>query len=129
MNLSFQRKTDLAVQALRALAASGGRVSGGDLASTIGTTTSFLPQVLAPLIARGWIGSERGPGGGYLLAEGSAGISLFDVIEATEGPGEDGRCVLSDGPCPGSTNCAAHAVWTAGRDLLIDGFRRVPAIP
>lgn len=129
MNIGLQRKTDLAVRILRTIAASGRQVSGAELSASVGTTTSFLPQVVAPLVNKGWVGSVRGPGGGYYLTEAARDVSLFEVIEATEGPAVDGRCILSDGLCPGTEACPAHEVWTSARDVLIDGFRGVPAIP
>ena len=104
-------------------------MSGAALSSSIGTTTSFLPQVVAPLIDRGWVTSTRGPGGGYYLTAAAWEVSLFDVIEATEGPAVDGRCVLSDGQCPGTEACPAHDVWTSARDALIEGFQMIRAIP
>jgi len=128
MNFGFQRKTDLAVLVLRRLGTPGVRVSGAVLSSAIGTTTSFLPQVMAPLIDRGWVASERGPGGGYSLTVASLEVSLFDVLEATEGPTVNGRCVLRDQPCPGNDSCPAHVVWTDAREVLIDGLRKIPAV-
>lgn len=128
MNLGFQRKTDLAIGALRSLGAHGTKMSGAALSASIGTTTSFLPQVVAPLIEKGWISSDRGPGGGYFLTPAAAGISLFDVMEATEGPTLDGRCVLRNEPCPGSETCEAHGVWFDARGVLIEGLQKIPAI-
>jgi Rrf2 family protein len=103
-------------------------MSGAAVARSIGTTTSFLPQVIAPLIERGWVASERGPRGGYSLTEAAAEASLFDVVEASEGPTVDGRCVLRDQPCPGDDSCPAHVVWTSAREVLIDGLKRIPAV-
>jgi Rrf2 family protein len=128
MNFGFQRKTDLAVRVLQHLGTPGQKLSGTSLSSAIGTTTSFLPQVMAPLIDRGWVVSERGPGGGYSLTAASLEATLFDVLEATEGPTVDGRCVLRDQPCPGDDSCPAHVVWTDAREVLIDGLRTIPAI-
>lgn len=129
MKIALQRKTDLAVRALRSIGAVGRQVSGTELSDSIGTTTHFLPQVVAPLIDRGWVASTRGPGGGYSLKDDAWEVSLFDIIEATEGPTVDGRCVLGDGPCPGADACAAHDAWATARDVLIEGFKGVPAIP
>lgn len=128
MNLAFQRKTDLAVRAMQSFSGNGDRISGSDLADRIGTTKAFLAQVLAPLIEEGWISSDRGPGGGYSLTPVAAEASLFDVMEATQGPIFDGRCVLRDQPCPGNEACEAHNVWSDARDFLIDGFKEISAI-
>lgn len=127
MNLGFQRKTDLAIRVMRCLGAPGLKMSGSAMAESIGTTTSFLPHVVAPLIEKGWVASERGPGGGYFLTDASDDLSLFDLLEATEGPSIDGRCVLRDQPCPGAEECAAHAVWADARGALINGLRQIPA--
>lgn len=125
----FQRRTDLALAALRRLGESDGRrLTGTALAREIGTTSSFLPQIMAPLIRAGWVDSERGPGGGYTLTDDSDSISLLDVVEATEGPTVDGRCALRDAPCPGDPPCQVHEVAVAASEMLRDGFRQIPAI-
>jgi hypothetical protein len=51
------------------------------------------------------------------------------VIEATEGPADHGRCVLREGPCPGDQPCPIHYVWSEARQVLVDGFAAVPAMP
>ncbi len=62
MIFKLQRKTDLALSALRCLgAAPEHRLTGVELAEAIETTMSFLPQVMAPLLRSGWVVSERGP--------------------------------------------------------------------
>jgi DNA-binding IscR family transcriptional regulator len=63
----LNRRTDLALLALRQLSLQDEPLGGGALAEAIGTTVSFLPQVMAPLIKGGWVASDRGPGGGYRL--------------------------------------------------------------
>jgi Rrf2 family protein len=128
MKFSFQRRTDLALSALRRLADSEVSVSGSDLADALDTTVTFLPQVMSPLVKAGWVESGRGPGGGYRLTARAHGISLFDVVERTEGPSDDGRCVLRDDPCPGEQACQMHTVWIEVRELLIEGLRSIPAI-
>jgi Rrf2 family transcriptional regulator, nitric oxide-sensitive transcriptional repressor len=129
MIFKLQRKTDLALSALRCLgAARDNRLTGVELADAIETTMSFLPQVMTPLLRSGWVVSERGPGGGYLLAPDSPPPTIYDVIEVTEGPTINGRCVLRDAPCPGDDACQIHFVADEARAVLIDGFRRIPAV-
>lgn len=129
MIFKLQRRTDLAISALQHLgAAPEGRLSGTALAEAVGTTGSFLPQVMSPLLRAGWVSSERGPGGGYALTEESASATLLDVIETTEGTAFAGRCVMRDAPCPGDYSCAVHSVAAKARDVLVDGFRNSAAI-
>lgn len=127
--LRLQRRTDLALSALRRLGeAEDRRLTGTALAREVGTTASFLPQIMSPLIRAGWVVSERGPGGGYILTDDSESISLLDVIEATEGPTVDGRCALRDAPCPGDAPCQVHHVAVAAREVLRNGFSQIPAV-
>lgn len=128
MNFSFNRRTDLALAALRRLASTRDRMSRSELANAIGTTPSFLPQVMSSLVQGGWVVSGRGPGGGYELTAAAFDARLLDVVEAMEGPSENGRCVLRDGPCPGEQTCLIHPVWVEARQVLVDGFDAIPAL-
>lgn len=120
MIFGLSRKTDLALQAMKALSIADERMSGSALAEEVGTTVQFLPQVLAPLVRAGWIDSERGPGGGYRATASLDSISLLELIEITEGEIANGRCVLRDGPCPGTVTCPIHVAWTAAREVIVD---------
>ncbi len=120
MIFGLSRRTDLALRAMKTLSDADDRMSGSDLAEEVGSTVQFLPQVLAPLLREGWIDSERGPGGGYRAAAPLESISLFDLIEATEGEIDNGRCVLREGPCPGTETCPIHLAWMAAREVLVD---------
>ena len=127
MRLSLNRGTDLAMRALSRLDEAEGALTGSDLAAQIGTTISFLPQIMSPLIRRGWVESDRGPGGGYRLTDTAAEASLLDIIEATEGSTEDGRCVLRDARCP-EESCPIHLVWMEARRHLVEGFGGIAAL-
>lgn len=120
MIFGLSRKTDLAIKAMEVLSGVEGRMGGAVLADEIGTTVQFLPQVLAPLIQAAWVDSERGPHGGYRAAVGMDSISLLDLVETTEGEIDNGRCLLRDGPCPGTESCPVHIAWMSAREVLID---------
>lgn len=119
MQFTFQRRTDLALQALALLNGDETTTSGPSIAAQIDTTTAYLPQVMAPLVKAGWVGSDRGPGGGYHLRVALEDLSLLDVIEAFEGPVASGTCVLRGGPCPGDLSCQLHTAWSQIRDTVI----------
>lgn len=118
--MALSRKTHLALEALKVLSETGERMSGVALATEVGTTIQFLPQILSPLVRAEWVDSERGPGGGYRATVPLGSISLLDLIEATEGEIDNGRCVLRDGPCPGTETCPVHMAWMAAREVLVD---------
>lgn len=126
MNFVLQRKTDLALSAMRALHRIG-HMSGADLAREAGTTVSFLPQIMSPLLRAGWVASERGPNGGYRLTEAASGATLYDVIRVSEGLRE-GLCVLRDEPCSGDRACPAHIAWEGARQAMAASFQSISAL-
>jgi Rrf2 family protein len=89
------------------------------LAEVVGSTAGFVAQVVTPLVRAGWVRSEPGPTGGYSLAVELERISVLEVIEATEGPTDSGRCVLADRPCNESGTCALHGAWLRARRRLL----------
>jgi Rrf2 family protein len=124
MRLEVTRRSDLATRALVALAAAerrpgGSRLKSAALAASVGTTAGFVPQVLGPLVAAGWVRSDPGPTGGYSLAARLEDITLLQVIEAVEGTTDAGRCVLADRPCTPAEPCALHEPWTRARGQLL----------
>ena len=104
-----------------------GRLSGHELAERIDTTLPFLPQVLGPLVKSGWVESQPGPGGGYRLAVTLGDLSLLELVETVEGPAETGRCVLREGPCPGTESCPVHEAWLSARTELTERLAAMSA--
>ena len=124
MRLTVTRKSDLAIRAMRTLAAGPDWVPGDELAAAVGTTRGFLVQVMAPLVRARWVQSTPGPQGGYRLRTPSNAATVLDVIEAVEGPLEATTCVLEpDRDCATahpetSRPCALHEPWLAARSAL-----------
>ncbi len=119
MRLELTKRTELALRAIQALAAADERVKGADLAAHIGSTAAYVPQVVAPLVARGWVRSEPGPLGGYQLVTSLDAVAVLELIEAIEGPTDTGTCVLVGRSCSSAEPCALHQPWTRARDALM----------
>lgn len=119
MRLEITRRSDLATRALLALATDGLRSKSSDLAERIGTTTGFLAQAMSPLVRQGWVRSDPGPSGGYVATLDPDEVSVLDVIEAVEGPTDNGQCVLEGRPCSGARQCSLHRPWSGARTQLL----------
>ena len=130
MRLEITRKTHLAIEAIWALEEVGERVQGTPLANAIGTSSTFIAQVMTPLVREGWVDSLTGRSGGYLLAVEPASISVLELIEAVEGP-TDEHCALRGGECSSTNSCAIHEAWTMARTVLMDELasRSITSIP
>lgn len=125
MRLEVTRKSDLAVRSLRVLDESSGRLKGPEIAELVGSTPGFVSQVLAPLVRSGWVRSDPGPSGGYTLRVTLDTVSVRAVIEAVEGPTDDGRCVLVDGPCNDGGVCTMHEPWSRARAKLLEELEAI----
>lgn len=119
MRLEITRRADLAVRSM-ALLAGDRRMKAADLAAALGTTPGFVPQVVGPLVKAGWVRSDPGPTGGYTLTTTAATVSVLDVVEAVDGPTDDGRCVVADRACGRRNLCALHTAWARARDELVE---------
>jgi Rrf2 family iron-sulfur cluster assembly transcriptional regulator len=134
MRLSITRKSDLALRALRTLAAREDVVRGEELAAEIGTTRGFLSQVMTPLARSRWVESSPGPLGGYRLRR-AATPSVLDVIEAVEGPLDRRTCVLDgESECASArpdvlAACALHDAWVRAEQAMREELSRSAAFP
>jgi len=126
MRLEVTRSSDLAARALVLLSASGSREKGSLLAAELGSTAGFLSQVMSPLVKAGWVRSDPGPAGGYSLDTDLHSISVLDVIEAVEGPTDNGQCVLQDRSCGEPGPCALHESWSSARSELLGRLASTP---
>ena len=119
MKLELKPRTDLTLRTIGALT-DGQRWRAAQLAEHVGTTSAFLAHLVGPLTKAGWVHSAPGPTGGHLLVADLNTISLLDLIEAVEGPTDDGRCVMASQRCPAPEPCAIHDTWVRARSALTD---------
>lgn len=80
-------RSEYAIKALvrLALADGAGPVSARDIVAFTGVPPKFLEQVMHDLRRAGLVESQRGKGGGYILARDPATISFADVVDLVEG--------------------------------------------
>lgn len=118
MRLEITQRADLAVRALVELQAAASRLKSTDLAEVLGTTAGFVPQVMGPLVRAGWVRSVPGPTGGYETQVELESLNVLQVVEAVDGPTENGRCVVAERRCDVEHPCALHAAWAHARSEL-----------
>lgn len=126
MRLEITRRADLAVQTMAVLGQASARLKAQELADALCSTPAFVPQVVGPLVKAGWVRSDPGPTGGYVLAVPLDELSVLDVIEAVDGPTDTGRCVVVEGACDRDHPCVLHDAWTRARGELIATLGSMP---
>ncbi|HEX3032301.1 MAG TPA: Rrf2 family transcriptional regulator [Bacillota bacterium] len=85
----------------------------------------FLLKIMPSLIKAGIVGSQRGPGGGYLLAKPPEEITFLDVVEAIEGPIKLNRCLEDYSLCSkqGAPHCKIHQALEDIQNKLVAELR------
>ena len=86
--MDISAKTDYAIRALLAIASEPGArpVSVEELARRQELPRKFLEAILGDLRRGGLVVSQRGPSGGYLLAQPPEALTLGDVFRVVGGP-------------------------------------------
>jgi Rrf2 family protein len=109
-------RTQYALRALVCLALKRGEgvLSGQRIAALGGIPKKYVDQVMHDLREGGFVRSQRGRGGGYVLSGQASATTVLEVIEALDGPLDDlGR---SRGGDPGSA--LLEPAWVAVRAAL-----------
>jgi DNA-binding IscR family transcriptional regulator len=83
-----------------------------------------LPEVLQALARAGLIASRRGKAGGFILLPRGREASLYDVIEAVDGPISLNVCLSNGESCDRSVTCPAHPIWAQAQRAMLDVLTR-----
>lgn len=90
------------------------------LAHATGAPESFLSKVLQALSRAQLITSWRGKSGGFAMLPLGRNASMYDVIEAIDGPICLNVCLMSGKVCTRKTTCPAHPVWSRAQRAMLD---------
>ena len=123
----LSKKAKYAIKALLALAEHRGldpvRIS--DLARAEQIPPKFLELILLELKRHGFVHSQRGRSGGYLLARPAGTISFGQVVRAMDGPIAPLPCASVTGyrrcaDCVDEQTCAIRKVMRSVRDAMAE---------
>lgn len=62
-------------------------------------------RVMQTMAQRGWLKSEQGAAGGYLISKDLSKLTLADLMEAIQGPTQIAKCLHSEEPCEIQRHC------------------------
>lgn len=91
--------TDYAIRTVLYLAEKGRIVPMGEIAEHMSIPKTYLMKVLRTLRGAGYIDANAGINGGYYLTVKPEELTLWDVIQATEGTIRLNRCLEDDHFC------------------------------
>jgi Rrf2 family protein len=78
----------------------------------------YLEQIMRQLRAQGYVNSKKGSCGGYFLAKPPREITVYDLVQAMEGPLVLVACIDNPQACSRLNICAARDVWSRFNDHI-----------
>jgi Rrf2 family protein len=104
--LRFTKRADYGLMAIHyiLLHREGGAVSAKRIAGEFRIPPELLAKILQRLAKRGFVASQNGPKGGYVLTRSPEEITVGEVVRALEGPINIVGC-LEDLDCPQFSRC------------------------
>ena len=125
--LTLSKKTDYALIALGYLAERAGRTaSAREIAAAYNLPTALLANLLKDLHARQILTSLRGTKGGYRLAADPHQVSLYQIIQITDGDVQTTECACSgESTCRVSTLCPVQSPLQAFHHKLVKFLKDV----
>lgn len=104
--MQLTSRTDYALRLLIYLMLHEGEyVSVSQVSKAYGISTHHLSKVANDMTHLGWTHSRRGQGGGLILADGTAQLSVGDIVRALEHNFRIVECFGSNNTCPLSPSC------------------------
>ncbi len=98
--INISEAASLALHSLTLIANSKQMINTQQIASMTGFSKNHLSKVLQTLVRNGYVQSNRGPKGGFVMKIQPQYIALLDIYELFEGKLEREKCVLHQGKCP-----------------------------
>ncbi|MDO8644491.1 MAG: Rrf2 family transcriptional regulator [bacterium] len=83
-----------------------------DLSKKTHVPLHFLSKIMRRLTAKGLLLSQRGCGGGFLLAKPLDQISFKDILSAANYHFQEKRCVFGWRQCHNEKPCPLHHAWS-----------------
>lgn len=127
--LQFNQATDYAFRFVLYLAgtAEGEIVNGQTISEKQHIPSRFLLKISRYLTKAGLLKSYRGVEGGYALARRPQNITLYDVVEAMEGPIAIHRCLGDREACNRQCTyvCPVHEALYDIQNRLVAGLKKV----
>ncbi len=121
--MNINQATDYAFRAIMYLASqpTGQIVDAQSIAEQQVIPMRFLLKFMPALIKAGIIKSQRGVGGGYLLAKRPQDITFLEVLEAIEGPICINKCLRDNASCSrnGAPTCPIHQSLASIQGVLV----------
>jgi Rrf2 family protein len=101
--VNISEAASIAIHSIILVAKSEVKLNANQIAETLNFSRNHLSKVMHVLAKNGYLSSERGPKGGFMLNKDPKKISLLEIYEVVEGIVEAFNCVTACAKCPFKT--------------------------
>ena len=101
-----------------ALQYGGDPVKLKDIANRQDISLKYLEQVMFPLRVGGYVKTQKGSKGGYLLARSPESITLLEIVESVEGSVSPVECAKNPQYCERAEKCPTHFAWVGLKEAI-----------
>jgi Rrf2 family protein len=84
----------------------------------------YLAKIINSLARQGLVLAKRSSGGGISLMRSPEEISLLQIVDAVEGKGWLGDCLLGLDECSSPATCPTHDFWQRIRGEITEELRK-----
>ena len=94
------------------------------LAAATDAPESFLSKVLQALAHAKLIASRRGKAGGFSILPQGREASIYNVVEAIDGPISLNTCLAPGKWCARASWCPAHPMWASAQKAMVEALSK-----
>lgn len=111
-----------ALRAMTGLATSENEtpVKSKELAAYSDVPSHYLSKIMRKMVEAGYVTSQKGHGGGFVMNVKPADLRIIDVLTAAGFDMEDQPCVFGYDKCSSDDPCPLHPVWKRLKDCFND---------
>jgi Rrf2 family iron-sulfur cluster assembly transcriptional regulator len=86
-------------------------IPGEQIAKETGIPANYLSKILNQLRKRGFVQSQKGWGGGFLLEKSAMNTPISEVVELLDGRVKPQECIFGFDTCDLENPCPLHPHW------------------
>ena len=98
--VSMSEAASIAIHGIILMARSSVSLNVQQIADSTGTSKHHVAKIMQRLVKEGYLGSQRGPSGGFLLVKPAKEITFLQLYESIEGKIEISKCPMDKKVCP-----------------------------
>ncbi|MCH2450801.1 MAG: Rrf2 family transcriptional regulator [Gracilimonas sp.] len=91
-------------------------ISSNELAQYSGVPSHYLSKIMRKMVEAGYVKSQKGHGGGFLLSVEPSKINIMDVLTAAGFEAGSQPCVFGYEKCEDKNPCPLHPIWKRLKD-------------